>query len=224
MSTKGNLTLLFKEDNNSLRFNIRIKTDSATWLSLSKASIPVAAALISADSVKILDKLQKRHFLSDFVSINDILNTEIDYELLEDFFLGDPVAFDEEGDYVVKNMDNSYLISSEKSKKIEKLIKKGKIKDEPILYRCWIEPIHFKCEKVVINLLTQETTLEVNYANWEDIGGQMFPMYSKLQLSTPTDTIIMEMEYSKTELNEPMSMPFKVPSSYEPMELNNGNE
>ncbi len=224
ISTKGNVNLIMQGEDNSLRFNLRMRIDSATWVSMSKASVPVGTALISSDSVKFLNKLKKTYFLENFEVINTLLNTEVDYELLQDFFLGNPVAFDNEEDYNVKIEDNRYLISSEKSKKIEKLIRKGKIKDEPILYRCWIEPVHYKCEKVVINLLTQETTLEVQYADWEDIGGQMFPMTSSLLLTAPTDTISISMDYSRVELNEPNSMPFNIPNSYDAIELKNDEE
>lgn len=219
--SKGNVELKFQDNDNSLRFNLRMKIDSATWISLSKASLPIGSALISEDSVKFLNKLKKNYFLEDFSAINDILNTEVDYLLLQDFFLGNPIAFDHEEEYVVKTEDNSYLISSEKSKKIEKLIRKGKMKDEAILYRCWIEPIHYKCKKVLINLVKQETTLEVNYYDWEEVEGQLFPMGSSLYLTTPLDTIKMTMDYSKVEFNEEKSMPFKIPSSYDLIDIKN---
>ncbi len=224
LSTKGNVELKLQDNDNSLRFNLRMRIDSATWISLSKASLPIGSTLISKDSIKFLNKLKKEYFLEDFSAINELLNTEVDYSLLQDFFLGNPVAFDDEGDYIVESKDKSYLISSEKSKKIEKLIRKGKIKDEPILYRCWIEPANFKCEKVLINLLTQETSLEVNYADWENIDGQLFPMSSSLNLTTPSDTISLSMKYSKVVFNEETSMPFKTPSSYELIDISNGQK
>jgi hypothetical protein len=224
LSSKGNIELKFQDNDNSLRFNLRMRIDSATWISLSKASLPIGATLISEDSVKFLNKLKKNYFLEDFTAINEILNTEVDYLLLQDYFLGNAVAFDNEEDYVVQIDENTYLISSQKSKRIEKLIRKGKIKDEEILYRCWIEPVHFKCKKVIINLLTQGTTLEVNYSDWEDIGGQLFPMESTLYLTTPLDTISMTMNYSKVDFNEEMSMPFRIPSSYELIDIENGQK
>jgi hypothetical protein len=225
LTTKGNTEIDFQNEQNSLRFNIRIRIDSATWVSLSKASVPVATALISSDSVKLLTRMPKKSYLlADFSALNNFLNTEIDYELLEDFFLGNPIAFDYEEDYIVKNVDTAYLISSERSRKIEKLIKKGKIKDEPFLYRCWIEPENHKCQKVVINLITQETTLEVNYSDWENVGGTFFPLKSSLRVETPNDTLNMSMEYSKAEFNDPQSMPFKITDSYEQMELKYDSE
>lgn len=222
--TKGNVEIKLKDNDNSLRFNLRMKIDSATWISMSKASIPIGSTLISKDSVKFLNKLNKGYYLEDFSAINEMLNTEIDYLLLQDFFLGNPVAFDKEEDYVVKTDDNAYLISSEKSKKIEKLIRKGKIKDEPILYRCWIEPTNFKCKKVIINLITQEATLEVNYSDWEEIEGQLFPMVSSLNVTTPLDTIMVTMDYSKVVFNEEKTMPFRIPSSYDLLEFSNGQK
>jgi hypothetical protein len=224
LSSKGNIELKFQDNDNSLRFNLRMRIDSATWFSLSKASLPIGSTLISEDSVKFLNKLKKNYYLEDFSAINQLLNTEVDYFLLQDFFLGNAVAFDDEEDYVVQTDDDSYLISSQKSKRIEKLIRKGKIKDEKILYRCWIEPTNFKCKKVIINLLTQETTLEVKYSNWEEIDGEVFPMLSSLYLTTQLDTISMTMDYSKVVFNEEMSMPFKIPSSYDLIDIQNGQE
>jgi hypothetical protein len=212
--SKGSVELTFQEEKNSLRSNIRIQKDSALWISLSKATIPVLTTIVSNDSVKFLNKLKKEYFQDNFASINEILNTEIDYELLQDFFLGEPIAFDADEDYIAKIDEDSYLISSEKSRKIEKLLKKGKIKDEPFLYRCWIEPTNYKCKRVVINLVSQNTELEVNYSQWESVDGFLFPMIASLKLSTPKDTILMNMDYSKFEILEYISMPYNIPSSY----------
>lgn len=214
INSKGSVELTFQDEKNSLRTNIRIQKDSALWISLSKATLPVLTTIVSNDSVKFLNKLKKEYFLDNFASINEILNTEIDYELLQDFFLGEPIAFDAEEDYIVKIDDDSYLISSEKSRKIEKLLKKGKVKEEPFLYRCWIEPTNYKCKRVVINLVSQNTELEVNYSQWETIDGYVFPMIAKLKLSTPKDTVLLDMDYSKVDVLESISMPFNIPDSY----------
>lgn len=214
INSKGNVEITFQDEKNSLRSNIRIQKDSAVWISLSKATLPVLTTIVSNDSVKFLNKLKKEYFQDNFASINEILNTEIDYELLQDFFLGEPIAFDAEEDYIIKIDDNSYLISSEKSRKIEKLLKKGKIKDEPFLYRCWIDPANYKCKKVIINLVSQNTELEVNYSKWESVDGFLFPMIASLKLCTPKDTVILSMNYSKFEFSEAISMPYNIPNSY----------
>lgn len=224
LKSKGSVEIAFKEESYSLRGNIRINKDSATWVSLSKASLPVMQALISNDSLKVLDKLGKHYYLNTISGINDLINTEIDYELLQDFFLGQPVAFDYEGEYKVSKEENLYFISSEKSKKIEKLLKKGKIKDEPILYRCWIEPHHFKCQKVIINLLDQQAELTVIYDQWENVGDSWFPMNAALSLVTPTDSASLVINYGKVDCDETLEFPFNIPDSYEPYPINTNEE
>lgn len=221
IKSKGSVDVAFREESYSLRGNFRIKQDSVTWVSLSKSTIPVATALISNDSIKVLNKLGKEYFLNTMDHINELINSDVDYELLQDFFLGQAIAFDYDNDYKVHKEDNLYLISSEKSKKIEKLIRKGKIKDEPILYRCWIEPEHFKCKKVIINLLDQDAELTVAYDDWEEFEEGYFPMYASLKLVTPTDSAALIVEYSKIECNEELSFPFRIPDSYKPLEVPN---
>jgi len=220
VKSKGSVDVSFRDEDFSLRGNFRIRKDSATWISLSKSTVPVATSIISNDSLKVLVKVgTKGYYLNTIDKINDLINSDVDYEILEDFFLGKAVAFDYENDYKVQKEDNLYLISSEKSKKIEKLLKKGKIKDEPILYRCWIEPENFKCQKVIINLLDQDAELTVTYGDWEDIGESIFPMYASLKLLTPTDSAAMEINYSKVECVDELRFPFRIPDSYEPIEI-----
>lgn len=221
IKSKGNVDVAFREESYSLRGNFRIKQDSVAWVSLSKSTIPVATALISNDSIKVLNKVGKEYFLNTMDHINELINSDVDYELLEDFFLGQAVAFDYENDYKVHKEENMYLISSEKSKKIEKLLKKGKIKDEPILYRCWIEPVNFKCKRVVINLLDQDAELTVAYDDWEEFEEGFFPMSASLKLVTPTDSAALVVEYSKVECVEELSFPFRIPDSYTPLEVKN---
>jgi hypothetical protein len=213
---KGYTETTFKGETNSLKFNMRMRCDSATWISLSKMSVPAITSLISKDSAKFLVKVPpKQYLLADFDEINKMINSEIDYSLLEDFFLGNPVAFDTESDYKSSVDGQYYLLSSEKSKRIERLLEKGKDVKSDILYKCWLEPVHFKTSKVLIHLLDKETTLEVNYHNWEEFSGELFPMKSNMELITPTDTIRLEMDYSKVTFEGPLNMPFKITDSYD---------
>ena len=39
-------------------------------------------------------------------------------------------------------------------------------------------------------------------------------MISTMKLSTPKDTILLDMNYSKVEILESISMPFNIPDSY----------
>ncbi len=119
------------------------------------------SALISADSLKFLKKIGgKQYYLGGYDEINDLFNLDFNYLLLQDVLSGTPIMFDYEGKYKSKIENGMYLLSSDKSKKIEKLLKKGKgNRKHSLFYRCWIEPSNFKCAKVEINFLSDSSEL-----------------------------------------------------------------
>ena len=222
LRTKGNAVVNFQGDKNTLKVNFRIRKDSAIWTSISKSTIPLLNALISADSLKFLKKIDgKQYYLGGYDEINDLFNLDFNYLLLQDVLSGTAIMFDYEGKYKSKIENGMYLLSSDKSKKIEKLLKKGKgNRKHSLFYRCWIEPSNFKCAKVEINFLSDSSELEVNYSDWIDVDGQSFPEKSSIYFTTPYDTLSLEINYSnKVKINEPQKMSFKINDNYSPFEL-----
>lgn len=225
LSLKSQATILFGEEKNTVKSNLRLRRDSAVWVSLSKSSLPVMTALISQDSVKVLKKIgNKEYFLGAIEEINLFLNTEVNYPLLEDFLLGKPIAFDDEAKYLASIDASYYLLSSEKSKRIEKILHEENSNGQALLYRCWINPDNCTCAKVVINLIQESTILQVNYGDWEEIEGQLYPMKSSLEIITPEDTIALSLSHTRIELNKEQRMPFRITDSYTRFELNTGDE
>ena len=223
LRTKGNADINFQGEENAVKVNFRIRKDSAIWTSISKSTIPLLSALLSEDSLKFLKKIgTKQYYVGGYNEINNLLNLELNYLLLQDFVSGAPIMFDYEGKYKSKIENGMYILSSDKSKKIEKLLEKGKGNSKrTILYRCWIEPSNFKCSKVEINLLSDSSRLEVNYSDWTDISGQSFPETSSIYFTTPYDTLSVEMKYNnKAKINDPQKMLFKINENYSLFELN----
>ena len=223
LRTKGSAIVNFQGNKNTVKVNFRIRKDSAIWTSISKSTIPILSALLSEDSLKFLKKIGgKQYYLGEYKEINSLLNLDFNYLLLQDFVSGTPIMFDYEGKYNSKIEDGMYLLSSDKSKKIEKLLKKGKSnRKHTLLYRCWIEPSNFKCSKVEINFLSDSSYLEVNYSDWIDVNGHDFPEKSSIYFTTPYDTLSLQIKYSnKVKINEPQQMLFKINDNYSPFELN----
>lgn len=223
LRTKGSAIVNFQGNKNTVKVNFRIRKDSAIWTSISKSTIPILSALMSEDSLKFLKKIGgKQYYLGEYKEINSLLNLDFNYLLLQDFVSGTPIMFDYEGKYKSKIEDGMYLLSSDKSKKIEKLLKKGKgNRKHTLFYRCWIEPSNFKCSKVEINFLSDSSYLEVNYSDWIDVNGHDFPEKSSIYFTTPYDTLSLQIKYSnKVKINEPQQMLFKINDNYSPFELN----
>lgn len=217
--SKASAEVIFKGDKNTVKSNFRIRKDSASWINLSKG-IQIMTAIASHDSIKVLKKIgNKEFYIDDFATVNKFLNTEVDYSLLEDFFAGNAIGFDYDSVKYKSGIDDGlYVLSSDKIKKMDKMLKRGYNKHKDILYRCWINPINYKCEKVRVDLLLDSASLTVEYGDWKEIeGGEIFPFSSTISLETLKDTAQLFLEYSKVSINEAQTMPFKLTDSYEPM-------
>lgn len=219
--SKASADVIFKGENNSVKANFRIRKDSASWINLSKG-IQIMTAVASTDSIKVLKKIgEKEYYIDDFNTVNKFLNTEVDYSLLEDFFAGNAIGFDYDSIKYKSGIDEGmYVLSSDKIKKLDKMLKRGYNKNKEILYRCWINPVNFKCQKVRVDLLLDSASLTVKYGDWKTIeGGQVYPFLSTISLETLKDTVQLSLEYSKITINEPQEMPFKLTDSYQQMIL-----
>jgi hypothetical protein len=217
--SKASASVVFKNDKNTVKANFRIRRDSASWINLSKG-VQIMTAIASNDSIKVLKKIgKKEYYIDDFKTVNKFLNTTVDYSLLEDFFAGNAIGFDYDSTKYKSGIDDGlYILSSDKIKKMDKLLKKGANRNREFLYRCWVNPVNYRCQKVRVDVLRDTTALIVEYSDWETIdqGGQ-FPYHTSIVLETPRDTISLALKYSKVTINDPQSMPFKLTKSYEPM-------
>ncbi len=216
--SKANAKIKYEGKEYGVKTNIRVRRDSASWVNLSKG-IQIMTAVASNDSIKVLKKINgKEFYIDDFRAVNKFLNTELDYSLLEEFFAGNAVAFDYDTKYKTGIEDGLYVLSTARVKKMDKLLKKGAKKHRDFLYRCWINPENYKCQKVEIDLLKDTTSIIVKYDDWKAVDeGGLFPFYSEVLMTTPKDTVVLKMKYTKVIANKPQTMPFKLTDSYKPM-------
>ncbi len=216
--SKASAKINYKEEKNTVKANFRIRKDSASWINLSKG-IQIMTAIASTDSIKVLKKIGgKEYYLDNFNTVNKFLNTEVDYSLLEDFFAGNAIGFDYKTKYKSGVDGDQYILSSERIKKLNRLLNKDKTKGKDILYRCWINPTNFKCEKVRVDLLSSATSLTVKYSGWKQVeNGGLFPYASSIELITPKDTALLSLKYSKIIIDKKQTMPFRITDSYKPM-------
>lgn len=77
---------------NDITAFVRIKKDSAIWVSLNAVlGIEAVRVLITPDSVKVLDKLNKTIQYKDFQFLQDVTQLPINFSALQDLLIGNPV-------------------------------------------------------------------------------------------------------------------------------------
>ena len=78
-----------KDTDQSANFSLRVRRDSAIWLSGSLLGIEGVRALLTPDSVRVVNRLQKSYFAGDYAYLSQLLNVPVSYRQMQAILLGD---------------------------------------------------------------------------------------------------------------------------------------
>lgn len=192
--------VFYSDNTNSKTFNlvIRARKDSVIWLSASLLGFEGMRAIITKDSIKILNKLAKEYLIKDFKYIKDqFYLPDGNFALLEKFLKGNPLLFNTEnaavsidsGTYLLKTLDNHIANS------------------------LWLSPEDFLIQKNFLQDLLYNQNVKVYYNDYKDINGQFFAFDRKTLLERG-QRIEVNLNFSKVEKDKVLSFPFSIPNDY----------
>jgi hypothetical protein len=195
---------------------MRIRRDSAIWVSLSPAvGIEVARAILTHDSLRFLSRLQGSYYSGPSSKLNQLLMTNVDYNVLEALLLGNDFAYYEDS---VFSLDNSarplYHLSTPGRRKLSRQLSSSGTKPTVLIQDMWIDPQNYRITRQQVKVVGQESQkLEVEYSDFKRIDGKLIPHSLNLKITVNGD-ILLKINLSRVELDVEQSMPFSIPSSY----------
>lgn len=194
---------------------IRIRKDSLIWISLTPLlGIEAMRLMISQDSVKMINRLNDTWFMGDYDYLNRMLNTNIDYDLLQAFLLGTDLQFYENGKFRASVDRGEYKLSTSERKKLKKFVRDGHENLKILIQNLWLDPVTFKITHADVKEIRRDNIkLEASYKEFEMIQDQLFPKKMNYMIWADNN-IKVKAEFSKIILDSPLQFPFKVPDSY----------
>jgi len=200
---------------NSFSGQIRIRKDSLIWISLTPMlGIEAVRLMISQDSVKLINRLNNTYFIGDYEYVNRFLNTNIDYDLLQAFLLGNDLQFYENGKFRAAVDRGEYKLSTSERQKLKKYVRSSDEKLKIFIQNIWLDARSFKITHAEVKEIRRDNIkLESTYDAFEDQGGQLFPGEMKY-IIWAENTIRVSAGFSKIILDLPQQFPFKIPASY----------
>jgi hypothetical protein len=121
VSLKANVQMNNGKQKISFKANIKIVRDSVIWTNITYYGIAGAKALLSEDSIKIINYKDNNYILEDYEKFRDWLNTDmLTLGNLQKVMLGDFVEVESDIKYRLTYEDDSYLLSNISKRKIEK--------------------------------------------------------------------------------------------------------
>lgn len=217
LSAKFSLTYNQDKNTTNLKGQLRIQNDSLIWLSFTPAlGIEAARVLLSNDSIKFINRLNKTYFSGKYHLVDSVLHTTIDYSLLQSMIVGNDLT-----QYDVKkfraSIDNDlYRLTIRERRKIKRFMRKGEIDSRVLVQQIWLYPENYRIARIDIKEEGEEDNnkLRVYYNDYVDIDGHLFPSSILIEIVTGKSMFI-EVNFNKVQINSPLSFPFNIPSKYE---------
>lgn len=210
LSLKFNAEVQTGEENNSFSGNIYIVKDSTIWISVQKLGLEAFRLLITPDSVKMLDRINKVYIAGDYFVLSQMLKSNFDFDILQALFTGNDTEQYTTTGFVTKKENDAYILSHKNRKK-----QSGGSVPDSMNQEIWARDGDFK---IVKNIMKKETvdgtkTIEVSYSEFQDFEGQKFPQKIDFQL-IDIKTITASIVFTRITPEKKESFPFSIPATY----------
>jgi hypothetical protein len=179
---------------------IRLRKDSVLWVSINALlGIEAFRILITPDSVKVINKLDKVVQLRSLSYLQEITRLPFSFKELQDLIVGNPIYFDNKIVSYKREPDNvTVLHMGELFKHLLTLnaenfeIQHSKLDD--------VDPVRAR-------------TADITYGDYENRDGKPFSTFRKITVSEKKKLDI-EMKFKQFDFNVPLNFPFSVAKNY----------
>ena len=180
---------------------VRIIKDSAIWISLSLPilNLEVYRALITKDSVILLNKQKKEVQYRSLDYLQEVTEIPFDYYTMQDLLIGNPVFIDSNIVYYKKTEDR--ILFSMVGRFFKNLVTLSA--DNNLL-------MHSKLDDVDI---TRNRTADLTYGDYENKPGFNFSTYREITVSEK-NKLDIQLNFKQYEFNKELSVSFNIPKNY----------
>jgi hypothetical protein len=188
-------------DGKDYEFNafIRLQKDKIIWISINALlGFEAFRAVITPDSVKVLNKLDKVYQLRSVGYLQNISHLPFDFHTLQAIVLGNPIYLDSNILYYRKDMQGISILSigpifrNYLTLNNDLSLKRSKLDD--------VDPL-------------QTRSCDITYGDYEKADTAFFSTYRKIVVSEKA-RLDVELNFKNIRFNENLDFPFSIPKNY----------
>lgn len=203
LSIKAKADLNINNNKNNVSMTLRLRKDEAIWVSVTAlAGLEVARALITPDSIKVLNRLQEIYMAKPFSYIYRFTNRKIDFKAVQAILLGNPFPG-------TINDSTAIQVSGSDTHMNGKM--------ESLVYTL----IFNSMNKLTFNHVKDSIhgqTMEVTYGNFEAVSGTRLASEVHLKTAAGRQAVAIGLKYTSVTINEPVEFPFSIPKRFTKMD------
>lgn len=219
-SAKFNVTYQVDRKKTSVSGNLRIDCDSIIWISITPAlGIEAVRFMLTPDSIKYLNRLSNTYFQHDFAYINQLLNKTLDYDMAQAFLIGNDFSLYDSNSFRASIENQQYKLNTVNRRKLRRYVRRSEDDISIPIQSIWLDPENFKISKVLLKEAERDSRKFVaTYDEFSDVDGKLIPTKLDFQVETDDKKIRIQITYSRIQLDQEQTYPFRIPESYTEIE------
>lgn len=217
LTIKGDIDYSSGNDVVSFNMHMRIKKDSAIWISASPfLGIEMMRMLITPDSVKILDKWNNIYYSDNLEALRISFHADVNMDVLQSLICASYITSsirDTLRSLYIENPD--YVLST-----VEK--KKDMRADEqtsqlPFACDLWCTNPSMRVNKMVLSEPKSSRNVEAKYEDYRESEAGIFPYLTTITAKDDATqkTAMLRISVGKIISSQDVDMPFSVPKKFE---------
>lgn len=221
----------------AFKISLKTKRDENILVSISKLNIPVGRVLLTPDSVKYVNYIDREYFIDDYSFLSSFLHIDLDFATIQSIISNNVFSYRNDA----KNKDyktfksfiesNEYVLQSEKERKIDKLDEKEKVQkierrlkrldDQAfIIQRMFFNPSNFTLTKLEIDDKTNRRNMSLSFDDFVKVEKMDYPGAMDMNFISPEEEINMKIKLSGFSTNKIDPLKIKIPEKYEQIHVN----
>jgi hypothetical protein len=199
-SGKAKAKLDIDGSTNDVTLTIRVKRDKKIWVSVTAiAGIEVARAVITPDSILMINRLQTVYLKKPFSYINALAGNQVNYKTIESLLVGNIMP-------ELLNSDTNIQTGADNT------VLSGTLQD--LVYKLIVSGAAMKATQTNLNNQSEGQSLQVNNGAFIQIGPKTIPTQIDIASVVNDKKIRVNLHYTKTDFDIPLDFPFSIPARY----------
>lgn len=200
-SGKAKAQLTINNSSNNVTLNVRINKGQKIWVSITAiAGIEVARALITPDSILVVNKLQGLYLRKPFSFIYKYASEKLDYSSVEALLVGNAIP---------QLLNENLQIRADST-----AVNLNGALDE-LVYNMVVGP-DMKVKETDLSNQAEAQSLQVN--NTQPIPVLDRTLFSQIDINSTVGVkkVKISLHYNRADFDKPLEYPFTIPEGYEP--------
>ncbi|AMR30591.1 hypothetical protein A0256_03705 [Mucilaginibacter sp. PAMC 26640] len=200
-SGKAKTKLAINGDANDVTLNIRINRDQKIWISITAiAGIEVARALITPDSIQVVNRFQSVYLKKPFSYVYRYAGKQVNYKTLQSLIVGNAIG-------ELLNPGSKFTPEGFNTAITGNL--------QGLVYKLLLGP-DMKVTQTNLNNPVAAQTLQVANKVFIQADNRVIPSQIDITSTAPGNKVLVNLRYTQAEFDRVLEYPFSIPKSYEP--------